>query len=327
VRKVFHILLFLTLFFGTGAASVSIEAAVDKSTITVGDPIKYSIKIARNKETTVLLPPPGEQLGWFEIKDYQKLDEYSHKGKIIMETRFVITAYDTGDFIIPPMIIPFTSTSGDSGELLSQRIPIRVNSVLDPQNLEAKDIKGQLELPEPDLTKYYWAGGGLFLILILVLLWWFRWRSKPGEEIEAETVILKSPHDEAYENLRVLESSDLLARGEFKEFHIRLADIIRHFLGRRYEYDAMEMTSWEILMEMRRYSVKGDEEGASLGAFLESCDLVKFAKHIPENEESFQNFAQGRQVVDRSKDIFMTTTQVQGSEVSSSRLEMSGSQA
>jgi hypothetical protein len=70
-----------------------------------------------------------------------------------------------------------------------------------------------------------------------------------------------------------------------KSFVIAVSDTARTYLEERFNFHAPERTTEEFLRELSNTSLLAGEQKESLGRFLESCDLVKFAKYEPgENE-------------------------------------------
>ena len=70
-----------------------------------------------------------------------------------------------------------------------------------------------------------------------------------------------------------------------KPFCILVSDTVRFYLEERFKFHAPERTTEEFLRELGDTDLLADEQKESLGRFLESCDLVKFAKYEPgENE-------------------------------------------
>jgi len=64
-----------------------------------------------------------------------------------------------------------------------------------------------------------------------------------------------------------------------------VSEVIRDYLGARYDFDSLEMTTDELAAELRRRAgrelVLGEVEG-----WLSACDLVKFAKISPSAAEA-----------------------------------------
>jgi hypothetical protein len=64
-----------------------------------------------------------------------------------------------------------------------------------------------------------------------------------------------------------------------------VSDTVRLYLEERFDFCAPERTTEEFLRELSATNLLTDAQKESLGGFLESCDLVKFAKYEPgENE-------------------------------------------
>jgi len=70
-----------------------------------------------------------------------------------------------------------------------------------------------------------------------------------------------------------------------KQFCILVSDTIRFYLEERFDFRAPERTTEEFLRELGGTDLLSSEQKESLGGFLESCDLVKFAKYEPREPE------------------------------------------
>ena len=62
---------------------------------------------------------------------------------------------------------------------------------------------------------------------------------------------------------------------------------------------AREMTTGEVVAGLRRAAL-GPDICAAFQRFLDRCDLVKFAKHRPSDDDSLALLADGRRLVDRT---------------------------
>ncbi|OGR89873.1 MAG: hypothetical protein A3J74_03590 [Elusimicrobia bacterium RIFCSPHIGHO2_02_FULL_57_9] len=84
----------------------------------------------------------------------------------------------------------------------------------------------------------------------------------------------------AQSELDELEACALWAEGRFKEFYIRLTDILRRYLERRYEIGASHLTSSELHRHVRHAEIDRPI-GLILRDIFDKADLVKFAKIAP----------------------------------------------
>ena len=82
---------------------------------------------------------------------------------------------------------------------------------------------------------------------------------------------------------KLQEALGLLAQP--KPFCILVSDTIRAYLEEQFDFRAPERTTEEFLHELQVTDLLLPEQKESLGKFLESCDLVKFAKYEPREPE------------------------------------------
>jgi hypothetical protein len=70
-----------------------------------------------------------------------------------------------------------------------------------------------------------------------------------------------------------------------KPFVVAVSDTARSYLEERFNFRAPERTTEEFLRELAGTKLLLPDQKDSLGNFLESCDLVKFAKYEPGEKE------------------------------------------
>ncbi|MEP0828078.1 MAG: hypothetical protein HRF51_06105 [bacterium] len=308
--RILKFLLFIAILFPTvgkaqsvsidtvkSAPGITIETAVDKSEIYIGDLINYRLTVIHDS-TIVLTPPPiGANLGAFDVKDYQADEEVRlPSGQIKLESRFLLTTFTTGDYVIPPIPVEFMLPDSSVKYLISEPTPIRVKSLLaeSADTSDIRDIKGPIAFKE-DRTIYYILGGILLLLLVGGYLYWRIRRRRLGVTSPLDT---RKPWEIAYEQLAVLEAKKYLPEKKFKLFYIELTDIIRAFLGRVYQIPALDMTTEEFLEAAEKTEIPVEIK-ERLEAFLKFADLVKFAKLLPEPEKPAADFEEARLFVEQ----------------------------
>ena len=97
----------------------------------------------------------------------------------------------------------------------------------------------------------------------------------------------RQAYDIAREKLNAIVTDDLLRRGHFYEYFVRISEVVREYLGNRYQFYAMDLTTRELLMELRDRPTPG-LENAQLRLLLEDADLVKFARLHPSDDQCAQ---------------------------------------
>ena len=112
------------------------------------------------------------------------------------------------------------------------------------------------------------------------------------------------PEEIALQELERLLAEDLLSRGEVKLFHLKISDILRHYIENRFGFKAAERTTEEFLTELSVAKSHGDSLLGShktlLADFLSHCDLVKFAKHEPTMAESEKTVSLCRKFIEET---------------------------
>ncbi len=100
----------------------------------------------------------------------------------------------------------------------------------------------------------------------------------------------------ALEKIDEVRHAGLLEQGRFAEYFDRVSDAVRGYLGARYDFDGLESTSDEILQALRRSALHGVSMPEMI-AFLQDCDLVKFANMTPSLEECTKAIADGERII------------------------------
>jgi hypothetical protein len=141
---------------------------------------------------------------------------------------------------------------------------------------DIRDIKPPLEIPNG--WEWLWWTLGALAVLILLLL---AWRYFLKRMTHVKTVPPVPAHIRAKQKL----SEALALLSQPKPFCILVSDTIRFYLEERFQFRAPERTTEEFLHELAGTDLLAGEQKESLGKFLESCDLVKFAKYEPGESE------------------------------------------
>lgn len=107
-------------------------------------------------------------------------------------------------------------------------------------------------------------------------------------------------HIVAYEALAALEKKDYLRSGQIKAYYIELSGIVRRYIENRFNIRAPEMTTEEFLMKVKEDDALSVEQKGLLREFLESCDLVKFAKYEPVEQEAALSMSSAKRLIEQT---------------------------
>ncbi|HHS12483.1 MAG TPA: hypothetical protein ENN03_01810 [bacterium] len=285
-RRITYALYLAGLFFlaaGIDAQSGVIEVAsrVNRSNVTIGDLITYTIEVIHAPDIHVEMPGLGADLEPFEIRDVRIHEPVMEKGHVRTRRDYTIAAFVTGNFEIPPLTVRYASESDSVFRTLNtESIAIVVESLKPDEEGDIRDIKTPESMPLDPRVIVRWALSGFLCAGIATwFIVWLRKRKRgaaPPEEKNPSRLI----HEICLEALDELRRADLSGREQVKSYYIRLSEIIREYIEGRYFIRALEMTTSEVLAALKQAEMKGSDFNV-LERLLRTSDLVKFARWIP----------------------------------------------
>ena len=196
-----------------------------------------------------------------------------------------LTTIDSGKIFLPPIEFDY-KIKGDTSKHKAYTNSLLLNIAgvtIDPKG-DIKDIKPPISAPWlfEDFLPYLVA---LVVIAMLVGIFYYYWRKKKlKQDLLASIKVIIPPHREALTALRVLEEKKLWQQGMVKQYYSEVTEIIRRFFERRWGIIALELTTDEILVQMKHIpdALKVWKE---MDSFFITADLVKFAKYEPSPAE------------------------------------------
>lgn len=166
-----------------------------------------------------------------------------------------------------------------------------------PANEGLRDVHGPVNYPSS-----YYAVFMILLIIALSALVQFLRKRNAGKIVKIEMPVdNRSPWEIACERFDELQRKSLLESGHYKEFYSCLSDIVRHYFELQFTIRAPEMTTEEFLRSLEGSRELSSSQKEALKKFLNSCDIVKFAKYIPGIDEGRASFKLARELVDETR--------------------------
>ena len=110
---------------------------------------------------------------------------------------------------------------------------------------------------------------------------------KQEKNIPAEKVALS--------RLMELEQKKLWETGKINEYHTDLSEITRRYLEERFKFIALELTTEEILLELK--SLINKDLSKKIQKILERADLAKFAKNQPNDLENLESMSLAKEII------------------------------
>jgi hypothetical protein len=161
---------------------------------------------------------------------------------------------------------------------------------MNPAN-DIRDIKPPLAIPNG--WEWLWIALAVLAVAAVLFALWKWWQIRKAN-IPVEPPV--PAHIRAKQKLE--EALALISQP--KEFCVMVSDTVRLYLEERFDFRAPERTTEEFLRELNSTDLLSDAQKESLGGFLESCDLVKFAKYEPREPELRELHASAVRLVDET---------------------------
>ncbi len=281
------------------------SAFTERDEATIGDKIRLGIRVKYRGDLTVEFPQINQQLGVFTVKKTGDAvgPTEDKDGYFAVEQYYVLSSYEIGRHTIPPVKIKYKGNQG-MGEVATNEIPINIKGVIREGETAAdiKDIIPPVDVPASLKRLLFWIYIGLATLLLWGVVSWLISKRKKGYKKQEQQIIVRSPHEIAYELLEILAREDLIAKGLIKEYYYRITDIVRHYLEKRFGLLAPERTTEEFLGEMAYTNKLDDSHKRLIREFLERCDLVKYAKYGPSRAEIQETYDAARRFIDETRE-------------------------
>jgi hypothetical protein len=300
MKKVLTLILFLTTHL---CSQIKVQNFVDKKEVYLGDVVNYHIIIEH---------PKNIELSKFEIynviKDTTGAENfvlYSTKinktkklfsNKIIQEFVFKLIPVQLGTLKINEINIGYINLQTNENKIII--VPSIELSVKPYPKPKKKVFDGEII----DIKKQIWVKNYLWLILCLLLvlsiLGWIVYQYKLKPRMQTQNLNIEQQVDikeVALKKLDDLWQKNYLSLGLIKEFYFELTEIVRWYIEKKFEVNALELTTEELFNVLKK---KVDKKyNLELKSFLDNADLAKFAKYRPDEKQIVQDFETAKKLI------------------------------
>ena len=130
------------------------------------------------------------------------------------------------------------------------------------------------------------------MLVLLALSYYLYLRLRDNKPIIKTIRIVKRllPHQKAMKEIEQIKADKMVTSENSKEYYTKLTDTLRKYIEERYGFNAMEMTSSEIIEKLM--AIQDESALSELRHLFLTADLVKFAKYstlINENDANLVN--------------------------------------
>ncbi len=261
------------------AQKITVNARLDSTVIWIGSQTHLTFQVSQQPKQKVVMPVFSDNIvAGLETVEPVKTDTVkSPDGHLLVNQHYVVTSFKDSLIYIPPF--PFV-LNGDTVWSKSLSLKVVQPFKIDTASNKIADIKSVLS------PKFDWKSFLLTVLLIVVIigllvLMYFIYKKyfmKKPVLNDKEIRLLLPPHVVALNQLDKIKQEKSWQQGRSKEFHTQLTDILREYIERVFNISSMEMTSDEILEQLRGLKLEQKATYLSLEQILKLADLVKFAK-------------------------------------------------
>lgn len=301
-------ILFLVFAVSAKADGVQVKSHLNPVSILIGQQSTLTLEVTAPKNAKVEMPSldsltvagtdvkmitPGVEILDVET-DTTDIDNANKK----IICKYTLTCFDESKYSIPALEVTV-----DKKVYKTNKINFTVATVaVDTTNLEKfyppKDIQ-DVPFLWSEWSPYFWLS--VITLLLIAIFIYLYVRLKQNKPIISRIIIIKHvpAHQKALTAIDHIKQETIENVDDRKAYYTKLTDALREYIRERFGFNAMEMTSSEIIAHLQE---SGDKTMIDeLKELFRTADLVKFAKHTPDMSEDDLNLVNAIQFIDQTK--------------------------
>lgn len=293
--------MFLVAMLPVNAQQVTVDASIDSLQLLIGQQAKIKLEVSLDANQKLQMPMLRDTIvRGVEILDIAKPDtQLLNNGKrMLVNQEYTITSFDSALYYLPPFEVLVNDVPYQSKALALKVYSVPVDT-LNPDNFFGPKSIRESSILWEDISGIVWrfllfaALGGLICYLFVSFI-----NNKPI--IKKIKVKQKLPaHIQALQEIERIKADKHLRMTDPKNYYTELTDVLRTYLAERFTFNAMEMTSAEIIDKL--LEIKDKESIQELKILFQTADLVKFAKHLPLMNENDMNLVNAVDFINQTK--------------------------
>ncbi|MBP5424552.1 MAG: hypothetical protein J6Y33_00560 [Prevotella sp.] len=303
-------LLLIILSVGTlvASAQVTVEAAIDSIEMLIGEQVHVTVTATMKEGSKVEFPvfKPTQQL--IPGVEVLKSTELGTKGKdggfVDRQVVYTLTSFDDTLYYLPPFVVKVDGKPYESKSLALKVIGIEVDTTRMDQFFGPKDVQDN-PFQWSDWSLLFWLS--VLMLVLMAVGYYLYMRLRDNKPIITHIRIVKRllPHQKAMKEIEQIKADKMQNSENPKEYYTKLTDTLRKYIEDRYGFNAMEMTSSEIIDRLEKALTDDTKDAATMKAELRqlftTADLVKFAKYSTMINENDANLVSAIDFINQTK--------------------------
>ena len=283
-------------------SQVTITANIDSLQLLIGEQAHVKVEVSCPTKSDLIMPtyPNNMLMEGIEILGEVKTDtQYINKHTHMVVTQdYTVTSFDTAFYYIPPFEALVDSVSYASNPLALMVMMFEVDTTQVEAIFPIKDVMAR---PLTFVEALPLSMGVLFIVALCFLIPFLLKRYHDNKPIlRRVTIEPKQPaHQVALQEMERIKGEKSWQRDEVKQYYTELTDALRQYMEERFGFDAMEMTSDEIIARLEEQPEK--EWIDELRQLFQMSDLVKFAKYKPLINENDMHLINAIDFINKTK--------------------------
>lgn len=295
------IVLLLLISSATLSAQVSVDQTVDSVGIFIGEQAHLTLRVTC---------PKGFRLSWPNLKERQYLtpgieivevskpDTTDDGSSLKVQRVYTITSFNERLYAIPALTVRINGKPYKGANQALKVITINVDTLHPNRFYGPKDVQDN-PFKWSEWEPWFWLA--IVVVLLGVVFLYLYIRLKEHKPIITRIHIVRHipPHERALKAIDKIKTEHLQASTDQKAYYTQLTDTLRKYIEERFGFNAMEMTSAEILEHLQQ---AGDRKMLDeLSDLFRTADLVKFAKYSTLLNENDANLVNAVNFIDSTK--------------------------
>ena len=259
------------------------EVQLPEESVTVGETFRVEVEALHPARTTISLPEHlalGQHFVEVARSSTREID-----GEVLM-TRLSLDlmALDSRIAEFPALSLDYRDGTGI--EQVRRTEPQAISLGLHEKSGTLRPLVGPVTVSRGNWQLIFVGAVAICILLLTLILLLVLRRG------ETRTVLGKSRHrvlpgDEGLAQLNELETkkaSGRLEEADLKQVYLEMSEILRTFLERQLAFPALDLTTREIGECV--HEIEGEDASLEVTAWLENCDMVKFANSASDADQA-----------------------------------------
>lgn len=282
-------------------AQVTVEATIDSLQLLIGEQAKIKLEVSMDANQNFSLPALRDTLvKGVEVLDVSKPDTQllNDNKRWLVSQQYTVTSFDSALYYLPPFHVSVGGKVYKSRELALKVYSIPVDTLHPDEFFGPKNIH-EVSLTWSDLAPLIYSA--LFLLLLGTVAVFLSIRYHDNKPIIRIVRIEPKlpPHLTAMKKIETIKADKNYRKEDPKRYYTDLTEVIRTYIKDRFGFNAMEMTSDEIITRLQEE--KDQSSINDLKVLFATADLVKFAKHSPLINENDMNLVTAIDFINQTK--------------------------